>query len=200
MGKRSKDPNTGLTAQQDAFCVEYVRNGGQRNAAYRASYNTKANDTTVKGEVLKLLDNPAVLKRIGDLQREVTEKMVDKAVVDKTWIDTRLKRVVERCMQASPVFDRSGNPVLQVTEDGQLAAVYAFDAKSATRALELLGKDIGMFVERKETGRPGEFDKLETMSKEELRRRAQEKAVRLGLGKVVQFDPTRPSKGKKRAA
>jgi phage terminase small subunit len=43
-------------------------------------------------------------------------------------------------MQAEPVTDREGKPT----------GVYTFNAGGALRALELLGKQRGMFVDRKE--------------------------------------------------
>jgi hypothetical protein len=41
------------------------------------------------------------------------------------------------------------------------------DLAGANKALHLLGLDLGMFVERKETGKPGEFDGLSIAAKRE---------------------------------
>ena len=49
---------------------------------------------------------------------------------------------------------------------------------SRIRATELIGKHIGMFVERQETGGPGEFANL---TEEELEDRVEEKLGRIKL-------------------
>jgi len=43
------------------------------------------------------------------------------------------------------------------------------DINGVNRALELIGKELRMFVDRKEVGQPGEFAHLENMSADELR-------------------------------
>jgi hypothetical protein len=58
--------------------------------------------------------------------------------------------VVERCLQNEPVRDRKGNPLVIETPHGQLATVYTFQPRAAARALELLGKHMGLFTDRLE--------------------------------------------------
>jgi hypothetical protein len=67
----------------------------------------------------------------------------------------RLRENVERAMQGEPVLDRKGLPTGE----------WRYDGAVANRALELLGKELGLFIERREQGRPGEFAEL---SNEEL--------------------------------
>jgi hypothetical protein len=55
------------------------------------------------------------------------------------------------------------------------------DLAGANKALNLLGLELGMFVERKETGKPGEFDGLTIAGKRE---RMFEIAKQLGLDRV----------------
>jgi phage terminase small subunit len=57
---------------------------------------------------------------------------------------------VDRAMEAEPVLDPKGNPTGE----------YKYNGNVANRALELLGKEIGMFVDRKEVGGPGAFSEL----------------------------------------
>src|SRR5262249_8271943 len=71
----------------------------------------------------------------------------------------KLVENVERAMQAEPVRRKAGD-----TEQ-QLAGEYVYNGSVANKALELIGKEIGMFVDRKEIGEPGEFSR---MSDEEL--------------------------------
>jgi hypothetical protein len=53
------------------------------------------------------------------------------------------------------------------------------DSAGANKALHLLGLQLGMFVERKEAGKPSEFDGLTITSKRELAI-----AKQLGLGRI----------------
>ena len=60
--------------------------------------------------------------------------------VSKAWIMGMLRENVERAMAVKPVLDRDGN------ETGN----YEWNGHVANKALELLGREIGMFVERHE--------------------------------------------------
>jgi phage terminase small subunit len=59
-------------------------------------------------------------------------------------------------------------------EKGQTAA--------AIRATELLGKELGMFIDRREQGRPGEFDGL---SREEMEQHIVDELVAGGITEKV---------------
>jgi hypothetical protein len=69
-----------------------------------------------------------------------TIQILEKVEVDKNWVVANLKSVVERCMEAEEVLDCRGKPT----------GKYTFNATGANRALELLGKKLGMFVDRGE--------------------------------------------------
>jgi len=58
--------------------------------------------------------------------------------VDRAYVLAGLKENFERAMQHRPVLDAKGN------ETG----IYAYNGQVANRALELIGKELGMFVER----------------------------------------------------
>ena len=77
---------------------------------------------------------------------------------------------VERAMEAIPVLDAAGNPT----------GKYVYNGNVANRALELLGKEQGMFVDRKEIGKPGAFDALDD---EEL-----ERAIELLHAEVAEYE------------
>ena len=66
--------------------------------------------------------------------------------ISRDWVIQKLKENHERASQAVPVLDKTGNPTGE----------YRFDASACNRALELIGKDIGMFVERKDVTSDGE--------------------------------------------
>lgn len=102
---------------------------------------------------------------------DAAQEVITKVAVDKDWIRDRLAQIVERCMQAEPVLDREGN------RTGE----YTFQAPAAIRALELLGKDMGMFVERKEVL----HGNIETLSDERLRELIAKHAAAAGVGLVA---------------
>jgi phage terminase small subunit len=59
-----------------------------------------------------------------------------KTVLSRQWVIERLVENVERAMQAVPVLDH----------EGEATGEYSYQGNVANKALELLGKEIGMFV------------------------------------------------------
>jgi len=153
-----------LTPKQEAFCLAYLETGNA-SEAYRRAYdaaNMKPEVISVKA--CELLKNGKVSVRIEELQSEVSER----AIVSKEWVITKLVENIERAMQNTPVLDHEGSPTGE----------YRYEGSVANRALELVGKELRMFVDRKEVGQPGEFDNLST---HELRERIRREAEALGL-------------------
>src|SRR5262245_28581808 len=100
-------------------------------AAYEAAgYKTSPAAAT------RLSKNVKIRERVKELQEAAAEKVV----LTKQWVLDRLKEIVERTMQAEPVLDREGKPTGE----------YTFQANGANKALELIGKELGMFVDRLE--------------------------------------------------
>lgn len=66
-----------------------------------------------------------------------------KAGVDQEWVVLHLREVAERCMQAVP-------PPAPKAGAEPAPGVWKFDAGSAIRALNLLGKQMGMFSDKVE--------------------------------------------------
>jgi phage terminase small subunit len=58
--------------------------------------------------------------------------------VTQDWVIAQLREVVERCMEPEPVLDRAGNPT----------GGFTFNPTAANRALELIGKHLGMFKDK----------------------------------------------------
>ena len=74
---------------------------------------------------------------------------VEKAGLSKGWVIAQLMENVSMAKSAEPVLDAEGNP----------AGEYKQNLSAANKALELLGKEVGMFVDRKEI-RTGPLDGL----------------------------------------
>jgi phage terminase small subunit len=152
-----------LTPKQEAFVIAYLETGNA-SEAYRRSYNTKASAKTITEKASRLLAEGNIRARIDELQ----DKVVERAIVTKGWVISRLVENVERAMQHEAVKD----------SEGATTGEYRYDGSVANRSLELLGKELKMFVDRKEVGAPGEFDNLTAY---ELRERIRRETEALGL-------------------
>jgi hypothetical protein len=134
---------------------------------------------TAKSESSRLLSVPIVRARVNELidrkqaiEEEAERKSfhceVDERAKSKAWILNNLVELANRCMQTTPVMDRvTGGPLLVVGPGGkEYMAMAQYSPRDALRALELLGRERGMFIE----GRipKGENDDLKDMSREEL--------------------------------
>ena len=115
-----------LTPKQARFVEEYLVDLNATQAAIRAKYHPKM--------AAQLLAKPSIQKAIEEAKKAQAKRI--KITADDVLRD--LIEVKDRCMQAVPVLNRQGE------ETG----MYVFDAKAANRSLELIGKHLGMFVEK----------------------------------------------------
>lgn len=141
---------TSLSLQQQAFCREYIRNGGDGAAAVKAAgYKSKE---AAKHAYL-LLQNPKIKAYVGKFIKNAEEKIE----IDAEYLITQAKDVLERCMQQIRPLEKDGRPVIIETEDGEQVPAYTFDAANALRAIELMGKwnKLRMWSERVEVTGPG---------------------------------------------
>ena len=165
--KKSKQPvkrvkagtSKAAAAEKKAMFIEsmLVNGGNATQAAITAGYSPK----TARQAGARLLSDVSIATELERRRTEEIAKVEAKTEVTKEWITTSLKTVAERCMQVAPVLNRKGEPVLVEDADGKLAVAFTFESAGANRALELLGKEKGMFIDRKEVGDPGSFDKLD---------------------------------------
>lgn len=132
--------------QWEKFAQEIVKGASQRDAYRAAGYATKS-DAAADASASRLLSTAKVKARIAELQQKVETLTIEKIAVSKAWVIDKLVANVERAMQAEPVLDNEGHPTGE----------YKYNGSVANRALELIGKEQGMFVDRKEVGKPGDF-------------------------------------------
>jgi len=137
-----------LTPKQRRFVEEYLVDLNATQAAIRAGYSQK----TARQMGDENLSKPDIAKAVHEAQQarskrtEITQDYVLKGIVE----------TVERCRQAVPVYDRSGNPILVETATGEIAPAYAFDAKNVLKGFELLGRHLKLFTDKTEiTGKGG---------------------------------------------
>ncbi len=144
--------------------AQALMQGKSADAAYQeAGFKpNRGNATTLKAK-------QSIQDRVAELQSRVVKNVV----LSKEWVIERLIENADRAMQAVEVKDHKG------IGTGE----YKYDGAVANKALELLGKEVGMFIDRKEVGAPGEFDSLNL---EEKRERAASLTRQLGLDRISQ--------------
>jgi hypothetical protein len=111
-----------LTGKQEAF-AKLVASGSMLSDAYRECYSAdNMKNSTLWSEACRLAQNPKVSARIKDIQADMEQSQRMRLLRREEWV---LKSLQEE-------------------------AVSADNASSRIRALELVGKTIGMFTDRVE--------------------------------------------------
>lgn len=112
----------------DEFCVDY----NQTKAAIRAGYK----ESNAASQASRLMKNPEVLTAIAEKQKELLES----TCLSEEKVICQLQEVLNQCMAATPVMSWDYEEHCYA-ETGE----YQFDSKGALKAIELLGKHLGMF-------------------------------------------------------
>lgn len=125
--------------RHERFAQELFKGTSQQKAYVLVGY--KAHESNPA----KLASDKRIIARLAELSSErakvdamAIEKAADALSIDKQWIMARLKENVDRALQAEPV-----------TVGGKPVGEYRYEGAVANRALELLGKEFGMFVDQK---------------------------------------------------
>lgn len=122
-----------LTARQMRFVDEYLKDLNATQAAIRAGYKAT---TAVAANAARLLKNDKVQEAIE--ARKQTR--VERVELEQDWVVNELRKVAQRCL---PVEDDDGKPIANIVNVG-------------VKALELLGRHQGIFIDKREiTGKDG---------------------------------------------
>lgn len=137
-----------LTPKQQRFVEEYLVDLNATQAAIRAGYSER----TARSQGSRLLTNADISRAIGAAKQQRAQR----TELDADWVLSGLREVAERCMTAVPVvrFDFTEKAMVPVLDD-EGNGVWQFDSRGANRAIELVGKHLGMFVDRHEHSGPG---------------------------------------------
>lgn len=127
----------GANATEAYIQAGYSKNGAQPSAA-------------------RLLSKAIVANRVAEIQANIAATTTEKTGVDKAWVLAQLVDNVNIAKAAEPVLDHEGKPIGE----------YKANIAAANRALELIGKEFGMFVDRKEI-RTGDLDDIPHEQKKE---------------------------------
>lgn len=133
---------------------------GPTEAYKEAGYTTSGNSAKVAASRLRC--RPEVEARISEIveaklkvEEAATKRAIQKLAITKEYVLGRLVENVERSMQAVPVLDKRGVPTGE----------YKYEGSVANKALELIGRELGMFIQRTEVGTPGEFEAVQDPAK-----------------------------------
>ena len=139
-----------LTAKQQTFVEEYLIDLNATQAAIRAGYSEKTADQ----QASRLLTNVKVAEYLRKLQDDRSER----TEITQDYVLESIHSTVERCKQTEAVIDRQGDHVLVENSDGDMVPAYTFNAMGVFKGAELLGKHLGMFVDRSSVDVNGKLD------------------------------------------
>jgi phage terminase small subunit len=114
-----------------------------------------------------LLRREDVKERIREIKEVAIQMAIEKYIVNKEWVIAELVDNVMIAKSAVPVRDKKGN------ETG----FYTIDLSGANRSLELIGKELGMFVDRKEVTMPSLGEYLATLQEKTIQGEATSEAA-----------------------
>jgi len=122
----------------------------------------------------RLLTNVDIKSEIVRRQEEINKKVEEETGVSVQWVLDGFKSIAERCMQAESINDRDGNPTGE----------YKFDSSGANKALESIGRHLGMFNDkmRVDANNTNVNTDLTNLSPDERRARIDELNRRRGNG------------------
>jgi phage terminase small subunit len=124
-----------LSEKHEVFAREYCVDLNATKAAIRAGYS----ENTAKQQGSRLLTNADIRARIDELQGKRAEKLS----LDAEWVLEKLVEVTQMSMQSKPVEKWDYNE-RKLVETGE----YVYDSQGANKALELIGKHLGMFKDK----------------------------------------------------
>lgn len=122
-----------LTPKQQRFVEEYLLDLNATQAAIRAGYAAANADVTGP----RLLGNVGIAAAVEKARAARSEE----AQIDAAYVLRQAVKLHERCMQEiSPLTDRKGEQV----KDDEGNPLFVFNATGAAKALELVGKHVGV--------------------------------------------------------
>lgn len=124
--------------KHEEFCHEIALGKSQAEAYRAAGYSERG----AKQGASRLLTNVDLQARIEEIRANIARldaereaRIEAKVGVTKAWVIDKLTTNVNRSLQETPVLDHEGNPTGEYTYQGNVA----------NKALELIGKELGMF-------------------------------------------------------
>ena len=121
-----------LTARQQRFVDEYLKDLNATQAAIRAGYAAK----TANANAASIMLNNGIQEAIEARK----QARVERVELEQDWVVNELRKVAQKCLH---VEDDDGKPIANIVNVG-------------VKALELLGRHQGIFIDKREiTGKDG---------------------------------------------
>lgn len=164
----------------ESFCQLKAIGKVHWDAYIAAGFTVNPGDPTKRNKIAStrasiLLRDPRIKQRILEIEEELRTSVLAKAAVDRTYVVKNLKDNSEKAQAAKPVLDRQGR------KTGE----YKTDTAASNRALELLGKEVGMFQDKFDDA--GLDDRIKNMTVLEVRNQIRAAATAVGL-RMVEMD------------
>ena len=127
-----------LNYKQEQFCFEYLKDFNGTQSAIRAGYSKR----TARNIAAENLAKPHLRAYIDQLRKERNAR----TLVDADFVINGLKEVASRCLQKVPVTEWDyESKCIKHRRDDTDNYIWEFDSAGANRALELLGRHVGLF-------------------------------------------------------
>ena len=124
-----------LSAKREKF-ARCIIQGMTQADAYRKSYNVKTNtkNETIQANASRIAADSMVKARLDELRAPIIAKIQ----LTREWVLEQLIENVSMGKAADPIIGKDGEHTGELKQN----------LPAANKALELLGKEIGMFVEK----------------------------------------------------
>lgn len=189
---------TSLTNTQKLFCQEYLKLGMNGTQAYLKVYKSCKKEETARTNASRLLTNANIKKYIEELQTKVEEKAIVNinmiveelaaiAFADRTKISKNVRnKILDRKEDGNEVVYYEDNVIFAETDEldektkkiiagyKKIQSGFAVETYDKMKALELLGKYLGMFKDDAPTINNNIINPYSNLSEEELRKLAGE--------------------------
>lgn len=128
-----------LSVKQEKFCLEYAKSGNQRQAYFKAGYNSKS-DETADAAASRLLRNVNVQARLAELAEEAKNASIaDIVEMQQTLTSIIRKQMTEEVIVVESVGD-------YMTEARKMDKEPSI--KDIINAINTLGKIQGVFIDK----------------------------------------------------
>lgn len=162
-----------LTKNQQLFCQEYLKMGMNGTKAYMKVYKNCKKEETAMASASRLLGNVKVKEYISELQSKVEEKAIVtiENIVDElaaiAFIDrTGISNIDNNYVKMTNTDDLTKNQKKVIASYKETKYGVAVETYDKLKALELLGKYLGMFKETVKIENPEATKILSSISKQ----------------------------------
>lgn len=126
-------------ARHERFAQELATGKSAAESYETAGFKPNRHNAATLARGQHILDRVSeILSERERMHGQSTAKAVEKMALTKEWVIANLMENAQRALQHEAVKDSEGNTIGE----------YRYDGSVANRALELLGKELGMFIDR----------------------------------------------------